>query len=105
MQKKLAMEGLLSSTAYTCRPGKLRQEIRVGTQSRNMKAGANEEVMEGFCLLACISWLSQSVFSIATCQGVAPLIVSWTLLYQSLIKRIPYSQVGAFPHLRYPLPR
>jgi hypothetical protein len=31
-------------------------------QGRNLKAGADAETMDGYCLLACSSWLAQPSF-------------------------------------------
>jgi hypothetical protein len=33
-----------------------------GSWGRNQEAGANAEIMEGCCLLACSSWLAQPAF-------------------------------------------
>jgi hypothetical protein len=38
------------------------KEVRKGTQSRNLEAGAVAEAMEEYCLLACFSWLVQTAF-------------------------------------------
>jgi hypothetical protein len=34
----------------------------MGTQGRNLQAGAEAEAMEGCCLLACSPWLAQGIF-------------------------------------------
>ena len=34
------------------------REAKAGTQNKNLEAGADAEVMEGCCLLACLSWLA-----------------------------------------------
>jgi hypothetical protein len=65
---------LLSSSSFSLFPSNLEikgfiwlilphhcssKEIEKG---RNLEAGADAEVMEGCCLLACSSWLAQPVF-------------------------------------------
>jgi hypothetical protein len=35
------------------------KEVRIGTQDRNLEAGADAEAMEGCFLLACSLWLAQ----------------------------------------------
>ena len=54
-------KGLLtySSTSIVHHGRKSRQELK---QGRNLEAGVDAEAMEGCCLVACSSWLSQSAF-------------------------------------------
>lgn len=67
------------------------KEARPGTQnSKNLRAGANEETMEG-CLLACSLCLVQPAYSTQDYQPTRdPTTAIWALSHQSLIKKIPY---------------
>ena len=61
------------------------------TQSRSLETGADVEAMEGYCLLAC-----SACFLIeprTTSLGMAPPTMGWALPHQSLIKKMPYSQI------------
>lgn len=65
-------------------------EVNVGTQGRNTDAGTETEVMEEYSSLACCLCLSQFAFYKTQnhLSKMAPPIVSWTLLWQMLIKKI-----------------
>jgi len=65
-------------------------------QVKNLEVGADAEAMEGCCFLACSSWLAQPVLLMGpttTRPEMAPPTVSWALPHQSLIKKIPSSQI------------
>ena len=47
------------------------KEVGAGTQSRNLEAETEAEVMEERCLLACSSWLCSTCFPISPCLGGA----------------------------------
>jgi hypothetical protein len=55
-------------------------------QGRNLEAGVDAEAIEKGCLLACSSWLAQSLFLY---NSGPPLTRVWALSYRSLIKKIP----------------
>lgn len=69
------------------------------TQGWNLEAGAVEEAMEGYCLLACLPWLASSACILreprATRPGMAVITMGWVLPRprQSLNKKLPYSLI------------
>ena len=61
---------------------------RRSKQDRNLEAGADAEAMEGYCLLAFSAcFLTETR---ATSPGMVSPTMGWALLYQSLIKNMPY---------------
>jgi hypothetical protein len=52
-----------------------------------------EQAIEGCCLLVCSSWLALPALIEhgTTSPGIAPLTMSWALLHQPRIKKMPYS--------------
>lgn len=69
------------------------REAKAGTKGRNLEAGAEVEPFDKYCLwFAPRDLLSFLVQPRATCLRVALPTVSWTLPYQSLIKKRLHKQ-------------
>jgi len=58
-RSKLGRKGFIQLTLPHCCSSP--KEVRTGTEA-GQEAGADAEVMEGCCLLACFCWLAQLAF-------------------------------------------
>lgn len=84
-KSNLGCKGVIS--AYMSRS----QSNMKGRQLRHLEVGTEAESTDEWCLLACFPLLAQP-FLIqlrTTCLGVASSTMSWTLPYQSLIRKMP----------------
>ena len=90
-QKQLGKKRFCFSIKFSGHTPSLRGD-RAGTQGRSLESGTEAEAVEEDCLLACSSWVTQSVFFLyklrSTSPGTASSTMGFALPHQSLIKKI-----------------